>query len=344
MSWFNNRKQRNEIPPVDGGSNSTSTGSSRSAVPGAPSTDAVRDRYGRNSNVDIYSRGQGNLDADRGELFAGFNPEKVSTNRFAHDGPTLREPPPGEENEEDVEAIKQQTRFIKQDSVNSTRNALRMAREAEETARGTITRLGSQSEKLANTERHLDVSKGHSQRAEDKTDELKKLNRSIFRPAITFNKDAKRAAQEAKLLQRYEEEREEHEKAMLDIRDTQNRLGKASAYDSREEDIGTGRPSRTAAQQALQKEQRKRYQFEATASDDELEDELDGNLDEISDMTKRLKALGSAMGQELDNQNNRIERIEEKTVNLDKKSSGTRREYVSICTDTRSNTHYVPAA
>jgi protein transport protein SEC9 len=175
-------------------------------------------------------------------------------------------------------------------------------------------------EKLANTERHLDVSKTHSQRAEDKTDELKKLNRSIFRPAITFNKDAKRAAAEAKIQQRYEEERDEREKAMMDIRETQNRLGKASAYGEQEEGIGAGpngRHTKTAFQQASQKEQRKRYQFEATASDDELEDELDDNLDEISDVTKRLKALGTGMGQELDRQNGRIERIEEKTVNLD---------------------------
>jgi protein transport protein SEC9 len=175
-------------------------------------------------------------------------------------------------------------------------------------------------EKLANTERHLDVSKTHSQRAEDKTDELKKLNRSIFRPAITFNKDAKRAAQEAKITQRYEEEREEREKAMTDIRETQNRLGQASTYGQREEEEGigpNGRRNRTAAQQALRQEQRKRFQFEATASDDEFENELDDNLDEISDVAKRLKALGSAMGQELDNQNNRIERIEEKTVSLD---------------------------
>ena len=57
-------------------------------------------------------------------------------------------------------------------------------------------------------------------RAEDKTDELKQLNRSIFRPVITFNKDAKRAAQESKIQERYEEEREEREKAMLDIRQT----------------------------------------------------------------------------------------------------------------------------
>jgi hypothetical protein len=353
MSWFNKRKERNLIPPLDSENsdagtpslNSHSTSdlySSRSAAT-TPSTTDVRDRYQRNNAVDVYSRGQGDLDNDRRELFSGHNPDKPSTGRFTYDGPTLSEPAPGEEREEDVEGIKQQTRFVKQESVNSTRNALRMAREAEETARNTVNRLGTQSgaseddhggsltcthhailivEKLANTERHLDVSKTHSQRAEDKTDELKQLNRSIFRPVITFNKEGKRAAQEAKIQNRYEEEREEREKSMMDIRETQNRLGQASSYGQREEGIegaSNGRHPRTGAQQALQREQRKRYQFEANASDDELEDELDDNLDGISDVAKRLKSLGMAMGQELDKQNNRIERIEEKTVSLDNK-------------------------
>lgn len=160
------------------------------------------------------------------------------------------------------------------------------------------------------------MSKTHSQRADDKTDELKQLNRSIFRPVIHFNKDAKRAAQEAKIQQRYDEERDEREKSLKDTRDTQNRLGQASAYGQREEEPN-GRRGKTASEQLLRKEQRKRFQFEATASDDEIENELDDNLDEIGDVAKRLKALGTAMGQELDNQNNRIERIEEKTVNLD---------------------------
>ncbi|KAH9082047.1 hypothetical protein EDB83DRAFT_2503216 [Lactarius deliciosus] len=148
----------------------------------------------------------------------------------------------------------------------------------------------------------------HSQRTDDRTDELKQLNRSIFRPVITFNKDAKRTAQEAKVLQRNEEECEERENAMGDIRETQNRLGQASTYGSRKEGIGAGPNGRRVAQQSLQKEQKTRYQFEATASDDELEDELDDNFDDN---------FGPAMGQELDHQNNRIERIEEKMVSLD---------------------------
>lgn len=181
-------------------------------------------------------------------------------------------------------------------------------------------------EKLANTERHLDVAKGHSSRADDNTTELKALNRSIFRPAITFNKDAKRAAQEAKVQARYDEERNEREKTMMDIRESQNRLGRAATYgrgDDEEALVGGNGDARsrfrTAEQLTGRKEQRKRYQFEETASDDEIEDELDDNLDEIGDMSKRLKALGMAMGQELDNQNHRIDTIEGKTVRVEQK-------------------------
>ena len=173
-------------------------------------------------------------------------------------------------------------------------------------------------EKLANTERHLDISKNHSLRAEDNTDELKKLNKSIFNPsaALTWNKDAKRAAKEAKIQARYDEDREERERGLTEVRDTQNRIGGAGGYDRNEESIG-GRRQLTGAQQSIRKEQRSRFQFEATGSDDELEDELDDNLGEIGEAAKRLKGLGISMGQELDTQNQRIDRIGEKATNLD---------------------------
>ncbi|KAI6047612.1 hypothetical protein EDC04DRAFT_2886449 [Pisolithus marmoratus] len=326
MSFFK-RKDKNLIPPVEAEAASGTRGSSRSvsSLPSyrsnASTYVASRDGaspYGyttssQNSYDNYYESPTSKpptpsdpaLDCARNELFAGYNPNKAGSGRF-FDGPDLaREPAPGEENDEDVEGIKQQTRFLKQESVNSTRNALRLAREAEETARGTLTRLGDQSEKLADTERHLDVAKGHTHKAEDQIDELKQLNKSIFRPVITFNKDAKRAAQEAKVMQRYEDERREREKAMTDIRETQNRLGRAITYGQQDEEL------------AAQKEQRKRYQFEAGASDNELEDELDDNLNEISDLAKRLKGLGTAMGQELDAQNQRLDVIGNKATELD---------------------------
>jgi len=322
MSFFR-RKEQNLIPEPE----SRGPAPSRSPAPSYKTTGSTYvpsrdgDLYGNDSSYDKQPsnppRG-GASDPNRSELFSGYNPERAGANRFtASDrGPELREPAPGEENEEDVEGIKQQIRTTKQESVNSTRNALRLAREAEETARGTLLKLGDQSEKLANTERHLDISKNHALRAEDNTDELKKLNRSIFRPAVTFNKDAKRAAKEAKIQARYDEDREERERTLTDVRESQNNLGRAGTYGRDGEGIG-GRRQLTATEQAMRKEGRSRYQFDATGSDDELEDELDDNLDEIGDAAKRLKALGMSMGQELDTQNQRIDRIGEKATGLD---------------------------
>lgn len=105
------------------------------------------DKYSRNRGVgDVYTRGGAELDKDRNELFSGYTPSKLGGSGRFFDGPDIgRSPAPGEENDEDIEGIKQQTRFVKQESVNSTRNALRLAREAEDTARNTLTRLGDQS-------------------------------------------------------------------------------------------------------------------------------------------------------------------------------------------------------
>lgn len=120
----------------------------------------VPERYGNRSAIgDPYARG-GNADADRAQLFSGFNPEnRPATNRFddrgggpsggryggAGEDDEPKQFQTQEDEDEEVEGIKQQTRWVKQESVNSTRNALRIAREAEETGRNTLMRLGDQS-------------------------------------------------------------------------------------------------------------------------------------------------------------------------------------------------------
>lgn len=350
MSWFKRNDSKPVIPPVEPENppaRSRYTSNSNTYVPSRDGelyrssgqksydnytddadTQSFRDRYNRNNGVgDPYSRGNARLEDDRDELFSGYDRNKPSANRFYDGPPAGREPAPGEENEEDIEGIKRQIRYVKQESATSTRNALMLARQAEDTARATLDRLGTQSEKLADTERHLDVSKGHSTRASDMTDELKQLNRSIFRPVIHFNKDAKRVAQAAKVQARYEEERNERERTMMDVRETQNRLGRAAGFgrgdDYDEEGIGAmpggSRRLKTEEQLRTRKAQRSRYQFESTGSDDELEDEIDDNLDEISEVTKRLNTLGKAMGAELDAQNKRLDVIAGKTDGLDLK-------------------------
>ena len=126
-------------------------GSGDSQGQGLPSGPG-RDRFNRNNPVgDVYSRGEANLDQDRAALFSGYDPEKSKpTGRFT-DGPSrsfsggASGGGGGEDDEDHVEGIKRDTRALKQETLGSTRNALRIAREAEETARNTLGRLGDQS-------------------------------------------------------------------------------------------------------------------------------------------------------------------------------------------------------
>jgi hypothetical protein len=57
--------------------------------------------------------------------------------------------------------------------VASTRNALRVAAQAEESGRNTLSRLGQQGELLYSTEMNLDIATSHSGVADEKTREHK---------------------------------------------------------------------------------------------------------------------------------------------------------------------------
>jgi hypothetical protein len=108
-------------------------------------------------------------------------------------------------------------------------------------------------------------------------------------------------------------ERADRAKALHDISDTRKRLNNAanpSPYSTRDRVPLPG-------EQKAKKESRARYQFDATASDDELEDELDENLDETYEVTKRLKNLATAMGDEVAGQNQRLTRVTGKTEDLE---------------------------
>lgn len=155
------KKKPETIPPVSSPADSPSgfrpLKSNASSYVASRDGDPYTSNYSRGEYVsqpsagnmgvgDVYSRGEAELEQARNELFAGYNPAKAGSGRF-FDGPSFPDRAPGEENEEDVEGIKQQTRFVKQETVASSRNALRLAREAEETALNTVNRLGDQSGK-----------------------------------------------------------------------------------------------------------------------------------------------------------------------------------------------------
>lgn len=200
----------------------------------------------------------GNPDANRQELFKGARPPNKSFVDRDMDGPPGSSGNQLDDEDEEVEAIKQQIKFTKQESLSSTRNALRIAREAEETARNTMNRLGEQSDRLANTENHLDMAKAHAVRADDQQKEIVALNRSIFRPTFTFNKKGKRDAHEQKLLSRHEEEKAERE----EVRRQQYESRERTAETLKALDKGANQPKGAPGGLRSRLADKARYQFE----------------------------------------------------------------------------------
>jgi len=216
-----------------------------------------------------------------------------------------------EEEEEDITATKQEIRFIKQQDVSSTRNALQAAAMAEETGRGTLARLGAQGERIHNTDRNLDIGHNAINIAEDKSKELKTLNRSMFAVHVNnpFTAKEKRIRDEEKILDRHRLEREQ--------REATREAAFSSTARMNQNFKGLSDSGKPASMPKASLAERSKYQFEADSDDDRMEDEIEKNIDDLGGAAKRLNILARAMGEEADTQNSQLQKIADKSDRLD---------------------------
>ncbi|KAI4163854.1 MAG: hypothetical protein LQ342_002627 [Letrouitia transgressa] len=216
-----------------------------------------------------------------------------------------------EEEEEDVEATKQEIRFIKQEDVSSTRNALRIAAQAEETGQNTLARIGAQSERIHNSEKNLDLTSNNNRMAEDKAKELKQLNKSIFAVHVSnpFTGASRRQERDDAIMDRHRMEREQREATRRAGFDTEQRMNKTF----QELQKSGQAPKPTQASLA----ERAKYQFEADEEDDEMENEIDANLTALSGAATRLNGLARATGKALEEDNRHLDRINAKSTQVD---------------------------
>jgi protein transport protein SEC9 len=216
-----------------------------------------------------------------------------------------------ENSDEDVEAIKQEIRFTKQESLSSTRNAIRIASEAEEQGRNTLSRLGGQSEKLSGIEKNLDISASHARIAEDKARELKKLNRSIFAVHVSnpFGGKTRAEEEERRITERHEMERDERERARKYAYESTQRVNSAleKPGSGRKGNLGKGGGRSTIAE-------RSQFSFEEDEEDIQMEKDIDANLNTLGDITSRLKGLAMATQTEIESQNRKLDQIADKVL------------------------------
>lgn len=216
-----------------------------------------------------------------------------------------------EEEEEEIQAIKQEMRFVKQGDVASTRNALRVAAQAEESGRETLARLGAQGERIHDTERNLDVATIEGRIAEEKARELKTLNKSMFHVRVSnpFTASRRRRERDELILNTHRQDRETREGTRSEAYQTNQRMDRTF----REIDRETKRPAGKARANVTE---RAKYQFEADSEDEAMEDEIEQNLDLLHGAAGRLNGLARATGREIDEQNRHLERIAGKVCSL----------------------------
>ena len=199
---------------------------------------------------------------------------------------------------------------MKREDVSSTRNALRIAQQAEETGRATLERLGAQGERIHNTERNLDMASSQNRLAEEKARELKHLNRSMWAMKVDnpFTKSRRARDRDEEIMNIHRSERERRDAT------------RAAAWASSNRQEETARELRGSAAGAEKKRQnlaeRSKYQFEADSEDEAAEDEIEDNLDLLGNAVGRLNMTGKAMGKELEVQNKHIDRIAGKVSGL----------------------------
>ncbi|KAI1828590.1 hypothetical protein F4861DRAFT_535010 [Xylaria intraflava] len=221
--------------------------------------------------------------------------------------------------------LKDQIHSTTQASLATNQNSLRYMNQALETGLATYARLGAQNERLHHTDQLLDTATESHRHAEAQTKKLKSLNRSMFAVHVKnpFTEKRRTEEEEARIVQQNQADREIREATRRDKFAQHSRMERNFA--------GFDNPDRSTSSSASNRADRNKYTLEDD-SDEESKAQLDAandqiergksspqpnNLEQMSIGVSRLKAVGKAMGEELDHGNKLIDRIGAKTDPLD---------------------------
>lgn len=209
-----------------------------------------------------------------------------------------------EQEEADVQAILQEKRQVQQDSADSLARSEQMAQQATEVGRATLARLGAQGERLYNTEMHLNMAANQNKAAQQKTAELKTLNRSMFAVHVgnPFTSKARQQRADEDIIERHQTERED--------REATRRANYASTQRMENNFKDVDRSGRQQQQQQARKKDYGKFNLEdEDEGANELEDQIDDRIDRLGNHVGTMNVIGRAIGAEVDAQNSQLNRI-----------------------------------
>ncbi|TRX90184.1 hypothetical protein FHL15_008912 [Xylaria flabelliformis] len=276
-----------------GRTDSASTDANRDAL-----FSGARDRYQQQAttaNNGGSGSGDGSGSYDSGTAASGSKYDGYGSRRELNE----------EEREaEEYRSLKDQIHSTTQASLATNQNSLRYMNQALDTGLATYARLGAQNERLHHTDQLLDTATESHRHAEAQTKKLKSLKPQAYWKA-----------EEARIVQQNQEDREIREATRRDKFAQHSRMERNFA--------GFDNPDTPNTSTAANRGDRNKYMLEDDSDEEskaQLEaanDQIERDLEQMSIGVARLKAVGKAMGDELDHGNKLIDRIGAKTDPLD---------------------------
>ncbi|KAK2610774.1 hypothetical protein N8I77_004175 [Diaporthe amygdali] len=217
-----------------------------------------------------------------------------------------------ERDREETRAINAETRAVRKAGVDSVNRSIAAGRQALAFATSTSARLAEQDNRLQRAERNVDTALVMSRESEAKTKELNKINSSMFSGMVgpskkTLNK------RDAATLEQYQRDKSIREDTAKDGYRSEQQMETMFNDLSSSRTPGSLGAKRNGAE-------RSKFVFQDDDDDDEDakrlaqedqddEDQIDDGVDELMDISRKLKGAAIGMGGNLTTQNERLDRL-----------------------------------
>ena len=186
----------------------------------------------------------------------------------------------------DIEIMKDRIDVTKQKSLQSSRNTRRRLEESERMAALNMSNISNQNDKLSNIEHNMDIAQLHTDKALTKTERLEQLNKNFITSSVNPLKYYHNSKHNRADSKHASKEKEYNERgASNHSRSTLNEE-REMIYNESDRRSQGGRRGR---KQLLEGEE-----------DCEVEKEIDENIEYMSSSLSRLKAMALATNQEID--------------------------------------------
>lgn len=249
----------------------------RSASSTNPFATAHRTRDAPDSNDSYSSHRHRSPSSSQGHRYAAST--STSGSRYAHhyeEGPSSQ-------------ALLDESKRVRQETLDVAKESLRRLRQTEETAEGTMSKLETQSEHLHRAKQSLHHAQAHERIAADQVTELGRLNKLFGFKNPFRNRRKEKAMIESRDQDRARQAMRERDETQASLSATKQRMQASKLQSAQQQRTGFG--SIKIESDLLDEEDRKQEQ------------ELDETLDDIGSALGNLKMMAMTMNSEVQHQN-----------------------------------------